>query len=409
LVWDRCVLNAETRSVIIVQMRSFRADYVFPVSADPIKNGIVTVDDEGIVVAVTEQNHPPPEGVVVEQLNGIICPGFINTHCHLELSHLKDKLTQNKGLVNFIIELQKTRVSERSVITDAALKAEEEMLENGIVAVGDISNSDVTAQIKKAGRLYYHTFIETFGFLPSAAQETFNKAVELLNEFKPLSCSVTPHAPYSVSKELFKLIKNFSQSRVNLLSIHNQECEDENKFYRYKIGAFLDLYATFGIDIGHFKPLARNSIQSVIPLLSDKQDILMVHNTCTNLKDIYFIKRFDRKIHWCFCPNANLYIENRLPKVELFVGQGYNITLGTDSLASNNKLCILSEMRTLQARIPSLTTEMLIKWGTLNGATFLGIADEKGSIEPGKKPGLNLITGLDGLRITPETNVKKLI
>jgi cytosine/adenosine deaminase-related metal-dependent hydrolase len=283
------------------------------------------------------------------------------------------------------------------------------MYTNGIVAVGDIANTDASIAVKKASKLYYHSFIETFGFRPAQAEEVFAKALGLLSEFKPLSCSITPHAPYSVSKELFKLIKNYCATNRNLLSMHNQECDDENKFYRYKLGSFNELYSTFGIDISHFKPMARNSIQSVIPLLSSKQDILMVHNTCTNLKDIYFIKRFDRNIHWCFCPNANLYIENRLPKVELFLGQGYNITLGTDSLASNSKLCILSEMRTLQQRIPSLSTERLIEWATLNGANFLGIADEKGSITPGKTPGLNLISGLDGLRITPETTVRRLV
>ncbi len=114
----------------------------------------------------------------------------------------------------------------------------------------------------------------------------------------------------------------------------------------------------------------------------------MVHNTCTNLKDIYFIKRFDRKIHWCFCPNANLYIEGKLPKIDLFLGQGFNITLGTDSLASNSKLCILSEMRTLQAKYPSLSTTKLIEWATINGARYLGIDREKGTLEVGKTPGL---------------------
>jgi imidazolonepropionase-like amidohydrolase len=98
-----------------------------------------------------------------------------------------------------------------------------------------------------------------------------------------------------------------------------------------------------------------------------------------------------------------------LPKIELFIGQGYNITLGTDSLASNNNLCILSEMRTIQAKFPSISTQQLIGWGTLNGARYLGIDDEKGSIEPGKTPGLNLITGLDGTKITPETKVRKLV
>jgi cytosine/adenosine deaminase-related metal-dependent hydrolase len=389
-------------------MKSFRADYVFPVCADPIKNGIITVDDNGRIISVTDQNSPPPD-VHVEQLSGIICPGFVNTHCHVELSHLKEKISPHTGLVNFILGVQKFRNIDKSEIIDAAYKADNEMFENGIVAVGDISNTNNSVEVKKASKLYYHTFVETFGFLPARAEEIFNKALDLLKEFRPMASSITPHAPYSVSKELFKLIRDYSATGQNLTSIHNQECEDENKFYRYKVGGFLDMYAAFGIDIDYFKPQARNSIQSILPLLSDKQEILMVHNTFTNLKDIYFLKRFDHKITWCFCPNANLYIENRLPKVELFVGQGYDITLGTDSLASNNNLCILSEMRTLQQQIPAISTPRLIEWATLNGARFLGIDSEKGTLEPGKTPGLNLLTGLDGLTITPETKVKRLI
>ncbi|MDR3694505.1 amidohydrolase family protein [Mucilaginibacter sp.] len=389
-------------------MKSFRADYVFPVHAGPIKNGIITVNHTGKIISVTDQNSHPPD-VPVEQLSGVICPGFINAHCHVELSHLKEKITPRTGLVNFIMDVQKFRNIDKGEITDAALKADSEMYENGIVAVGDISNTNNSLGIKQVSKLYYHTFVETFGFLPSRAEEIFNKALELLKEFKPMSCSITPHAPYSVSKELFKLIRDHSAAGQNLISMHNQECEDENKFYRYKLGSFLDMYSAFGIDIQHFKPQARNSVQSVLPLLSNKQEILMVHNTCTNLKDIYFIKRFDRKVTWCFCPNANLYIENRLPKIELFIGQGYHITLGTDSLASNNQLCILSEMRTIQHKMPEISTARLIEWATLNGARFLGIDDEKGTLEPGKTPGLNLITGLDGLKITPETKVRRLV
>ncbi len=389
-------------------MKSFRADYVFPVYADPIKNGIVTVDDQGKIIAVTDSNKPPSGHV--QQVSGIICPGFVNTHCHTELSHLKDKVKPKGGLVNFIKDIQSLRNADQQQVLDAIAKADQEMYDNGIVAVGDISNTNNSVAMKKQSKLYYHTFVETFGFLPEKAAEVFEKALALLNEFKPGSCSVTPHAPYSVSKELFKLIKKHSDTNdENLLSIHNQECEDENKFYRYKLGAFLELYEHFGMDISYFKPQARNSVQSIIPLLSNKQKVLLVHNTCTNLKDIYFIKRFDRKINWCFCPNANLYIEGRLPKIDLFVDQGFNITLGTDSLASNSKLCILSEMRAIQQKFPSISLPRLVEWGTRNGAEYLGIDDEKGTLEAGKTPGLNLISGLDGFKITPETKVKKLI
>jgi len=270
------------------------------------------------------------------------------------------------------------RNADSKVIEAAAAKADNDMYENGIVAVGDISNSSATIAIKANSKIYYHTFVETFSFSPNKAEEVFNNALELLAQFKPQSCSITPHAPYSVSKELFKLIKKYCDSGgKNLISMHNQECGDENKFYRYKLGSFNDLYAHFGIDITHFKPQARNSLQSVIPLLTSRQNILMVHNTCTNLKDIYFIKRFDRKIHWCFCPNANLYIEGILPKVGLFLDQGFNITLGTDSLASNSKLCILNEMRTLQQKFPAISTDKLLKWATINGAVYLGIDKDK--------------------------------
>ncbi|RKR85598.1 cytosine/adenosine deaminase-related metal-dependent hydrolase [Mucilaginibacter gracilis] len=392
-------------------MKKFKADYVFPVNADPIKNGIITVDDSGLILAITDglsdQDH---SSVEIEKLEGIICPGFINAHCHVELSHLRDKIEPKTGLINFIKQVQGQRNATKSEdIQAAAQAADDEMYRNGIVAVGDISNSADTIGLKTKSKIYYHTFIEVFGFVPQKAEEIYNKALALRDEFTPLSCSVTPHAPYSVSKELFKCINKLSQERNNLISIHNQESAEENKLYRYKMGNFIDLYNSFNIDISFFRPQARNSIQTMVPLLTNKQNILLVHNTFTNLKDIYFVKRFDRKIHWCFCPNANLYIEDQLPKIELFLDQGFNITLGTDSLASNRKLCILNEMLVLQQNFSSLTFEKILPWATLNGAKFLGIADEKGTIEVGKTPGLNLITGLDNFQITPQTKVQRLI
>ena len=390
-------------------MKSFRADYVFPVNADPIKNGVVTLDDQGRIISVSDIPPPNLKLSEIEHLKGALCPGFINTHCHLELSHLKDKLSPGKGLINFIKEIQSVRHADTATISKAAEKADKEMYENGIVAVGDISNSNISVAIKAKSDIYYHTFVEAFSFMPDKAQETFDKAISLLGEFKNQPCSITPHAPYSVSKELFRLIKKYSDTNTNLISVHNQETEEENKFYRYRLGGFLDLYEHFGMDISYFKSQARNSLQSILPLLTNKQDILFVHNTYTNLKDIYFIKRFDRKVHFCFCPGANLYIENRLPKIDLFVDQGFNITLGTDSLASNTKLCILNEMRLIQEKFPAISLAKLIQWGSLNGARYLGIDDDKGTLERGKTPGLNLITGLDGLKITADSKVQRLV
>jgi cytosine/adenosine deaminase-related metal-dependent hydrolase len=159
-------------------MRSFKADYVFPVSSDPIKNGIVTVDDFGKIISVTDTIAlSETNNRSVEHVNGIICPGFVNTHCHLELSHLKNKIEQNKGLVGFIQDVQKFRNIENSLVLDAARGADDEMYQNGIVAVGDVANTNLSLSVKANSKLYYHTFIESFGFLPAKAKRFYKSMI----------------------------------------------------------------------------------------------------------------------------------------------------------------------------------------------------------------------------------------
>lgn len=396
-------------------MKKFTADHILTANSNPIKNGSIIIDDNGKILKVENPDNPSLKGtdenyenLPVEKLSGIICPGFINTHSHLELSHLKGKIKQGEGLIEFIKNVQQLRKADDSEVLEAAAQAEEEMLENGIVAVGDVCNSAITAKIKTKSQLYYHNFVEVYGFDPKNAETVFNNALEIKEQLSPLVTSITPHAAYSVSKELFKLIRKEAEKNNSLLSIHNQESDEENKLYRYKQGKFLDFYAELGIDISYFKPQARNSLQSIVPLFSNQQEVLMVHNTYTSMKDVYFTRRFDRKISWCFCPAANLYIENALPKINIFDHHGFNITLGTDSLASNNELNMLKEMSVLQQHFPFLELDNLVQWATINGAKVLGIDHEMGTLEVGKTPGINLITGLDRLKITPESKVRKL-
>ena len=175
------------------------------------------------------------------------------------------------------------------------------------------------------------------------------------------------------------------------------------------MGEFLPFYKEMNINSDGFKAQSKNSIQSILPFLPDNQPIQMVHNTYTSLKDIYFTKRFKKDINWCFCPNANLYIENKLPSFEFFKHSSNPITIGTDSLASNNQLCILSEMKLLQQNIKEVSFEDILKWGTINGAKFLGLENDFGVIKKGKKPGLNLITQLKNDKLTGQSTVKKLI
>ncbi|MES3019782.1 MAG: amidohydrolase family protein [Bacteroidota bacterium] len=390
-------------------IRHVGADFILPVNGVPLKNGVVSIDDRGEIINLydSEAARKLPESI--ERFDGLIVPGFINSHCHLELSHMLGKVAPGEGLITFLSKVIGKRGSDESEILDAMRNADAAMLNNGIVAVGDISNNLLSKNIKEGSLIHYHTFVEFLGFDPPNAEAIYNKSLDLLRNFSPLQASLAPHAAYSVSKELLKLFQKNKEGRSELTTMHNQESEDENELYRYKTGKFLDFYKNLKLNIDFFKPQARNSIQSIIPLFAPLQRILLVHNTYTSLKDVYFANRFNRDINWCFCPKANIYIESRLPKIEMFQFHDFNITIGTDSLASNDKLCILSELKVIRKNFPSLSFKETLRWATINGARFLGIDHKFGSIEPGKKPGLNLITNTDGLELTSSSEVQKII
>jgi cytosine/adenosine deaminase-related metal-dependent hydrolase len=319
------------------------------------------------------------------------------------------KIPEGTGLVSFISAV----ISQRSAAEDQVLAAmktyDQLMFANGIVAVGDISNNNLSKSVKQDSRIYYHTFIELLGFDPLRAGAVFQKALDLKAEFAPLSASFAPHAPYSVSDELFSILKKYSEDHDNLFTMHNQESEPENELFLSKSGAFIDFYKMLNLDLSFFNARSKTSLQSLLPSLPDNQKILLVHNTFTSSEDIIAAKHSKKYINWCLCPNANLYIEQRLPDVALFLNSEFNITVGTDSLASNDKLCILSELKIIKEHFSELPSSQIIRWATLNGAQFLGIDSKFGSIEKGKTPGLNLISHVNGTEITHLSQIQRLI
>jgi len=384
------------------------ASWIYPVSSAPLKNGVIAISENGTITGIfTALEAQERKLAPITHYTGVIVPGFINTHCHLELSHLKGKIPMHTGLPGFVQQVMQQREQSAEEIHAAMLKADEEMYVNGIVAVGDISNQVISREVKFVSRLYYHTFVEAMGFNPIRAKEIAEKATEMASAFSPLKATVVPHAPYSVSEDLFAEIARLSNGIELSVSIHNQETIAENDFFETKTGHFLNLYSFLGLDISFFKPSGKTSLQTYLPLLSTAPRTLLVHNTFTSREDIEFATTTHGNLYWCLCPNANQYIEDRLPDVGVLKNTGVKITLGTDSLASNHGLHILAEMKTIQDNYP-VRFEELLCWATLNGADFLGISARFGSLEIGKAPGINLIEGLVEERITDHTHIRRL-
>lgn len=370
-------------------MRYIQANLIYTLSGQPVENGIIAVNLSGEIVQVyTDKNLIKKS--VIEKYDGAICPGFINTHCHLELSHMQGKIPEKTTLPGFITSLQSQRKASHEEIQAAIAKADEEMWINGIVAVGDICNSADTIPQKRNSKIFYHSFIELFGFNHAFADEVFNRALKLSEKFNALSYSIVPHAPYSVSKTLFEKIKSYLPNINKTLTIHNQETVSENELYKSKTGALAKMLEQFKIDIKSWKNTGLNSLPSVIDFLPQANPLILVHNTFTDETDIDVATSKHKNLYWCLCPNANLYIENRLPDLNLFRKRKLKITLGTDSLASNHQLSIWQEIKTLQKYFPEIELNELLTWACKNGAEALQLP-QFGTIEKGKRPGLNLI------------------
>jgi aminodeoxyfutalosine deaminase len=364
---------------------------------------VLVIDGMGIVEEIIPVEDA---GTDIEVRKGILSPGLVNCHCHLELSHMRGLIPEKTGLVDFVFKVVTERFHSEEEIVSAIDAAEDEMLRNGIVAVGDICNNTHTLAQKEKGRMRYYNFIEASGWAPAISGTRFERAASIYRQFESSrienKCSIVPHAPYSVSEKLWQSIQPFFKNKV--ASIHNQETAFEDEFFRSGSGDFTRMYRLMNIDNSHHAPTHKTSLQSYYHKLDEAQNILLVHNTFTGEDDVRYvfdtnysgkktgdIRGDSSSTFFCLCINANLYIEDTLPPVELFRKYNSNMVLGTDSLASNWSLDIMSEIRSIRKYFPGISLEEILKWATSNGARALTMENELGSFDKGRKPGVVLI------------------
>ncbi len=378
-------------------MKKITADFIYPVSSEPIKNGVIILDDDtGKILAIEKSKDHDASSL--EKHAGIIVPGFVNTHCHLELSHMRGKVGTGTGLIPFISDVVKFRDFPEEEIMEAIRQADEEMYAGGIVAVGDISNKTDTATQKKNSALHYYTFVEMFDFLNDGLTDNeFEKYMSVFADQAGTAGnkkSVVPHAPYTVSERLFQKINKVNKVGTTV-SIHNQETSAENELFEKGTGDFIDFYTNFGMPLKNFVPPHKPSIYYAIEQMNPLCKTLFVHNTLTTTTDIEAAQAWSDNVYWATCPNANLYIENRLPNYQNFLDTNARMTIGTDSLTSNWQLSIFEEMKTIARFKSYVPFQTLLKWATINGAEALGYEQALGSLEVGKTPGLVLLEGVN--------------
>ncbi len=372
--------------------KKFRADLLF--TGNQLLNGadqVLITKVDGTIEAILPVSEA---GDDIQHFNGILSPGFINAHCHLELSHMKGMIPAHTGLQEFVKQIVALRQVAPEAIQEAIVLAEAEMMANGIVAVGDISNTLDTLTQKAKHNLAYYSFVELYDLDPIRAADKIEAGLEIQKQFQEncVRASLVPHAPYSVTNDLWNLLS--THFGIHTISLHNQETPDENDFFKTKTGSFLGMYERTKVNLDFFEATGLSSLQSVLPIFKNAHHGILVHNSFTSAEDIQAVHAAMDNAFWCLCPNANQYIEQTMPPVELLRSEKAKMVIGTDSYASNWSLNILDELKTIQQYHPQIPLAEMLSWATINGAYALQMDKHLGSFEKGKQPGVVLIKGV---------------
>lgn len=384
-----------------MSFQKFRADQIFNGYELLEGNQVLITDVQGVVLQIVPVEDA---GEDVQTFSGILSPGLINAHCHLELSHLKDVIPPHTGLIAFLCDVVTKRGFDPLFIQERIASAEKEMYNNGIVAVGDIGNTADTALVKSKSAIWWQNFVEVLSFTDAKASENLQHYQLVLDQMQHIATStlnsprqrssLVPHAPYSISPSTFEAINNRTAQQI--ISIHNQEHPAEDELYQTGGGGFLQLFSIFGLNASPFPVTGKSSIRSYLPYFNKEQTIFLIHNTYMSEQDVMFALDYAETHHlklvWCLCPNANLYIENKLPPAELFIKYNCPLVLGTDSYSSNWQLSIVKEVQALHLHFPNIPLEYLLRMATSNGAKALNWEEQLGSFSKGKKPGVVLLS-----------------
>ena len=380
-------------------IKRIAASYVYTLeSAEPLRNGFVEYDEsDGKIVRTGVCEDPQSEDI----LPGALVPGFVNAHCHVELSHLHGKFYKGSGMAGFIDQINALRDwAGREVKQELVQKWMDKMWNDGVSAMADISNDDSSFDIKASHNMYTRTFLEVFGSEPAMCDGVMADvtALDALAQEKGIDAAPTPHSCYTMSPALLGASAAAGLAK-GYISYHSQESQEEEDLLLTGSGAMYENRVRNGMST---PPVTGESslkyfigrLASVVPSPYD-QHILLVHNVCLQQDDIDAAKKVMNNVYWAICPLSNIFIHNALPPIGLMRKNGLAIAVGTDSLSSNDDLSMIKEIACIHENFPEVPMNEIFTWASLNGARFLSKDDVLGSLSAGKRPGIVLVNGLD--------------
>jgi cytosine/adenosine deaminase-related metal-dependent hydrolase len=404
-----------------------KAKYLLPAPDEAIENGALAIDESKIVAAGKYADiHRKHSCKVIDLGESVILPGLINTHTHLELTSLRGAIKPTKNFTAWVTKVVRTRLSwSEEELDDSVQNGITMSLESGTTTLADISATGHSFQNLRDSPLRKTVFHEVIDFNPSTVEATAQATREKITGYPHnslLTVGISPHAPYTISEELYRKCSTLSHELNIPICTHIAETKDEIEFLTRGSGSFVGLLRAQNMlderwqppgllpieyvnNIGALTFLKKGKpktfkifqvisslldyFKSFLPTSFQRSRWMLIHCNYLSDKEISIIKASGSSV--IFCPRSHQFFGHENHPFRELLSRGINVALGTDSLASNSSLSILDEMRFLYEHHPSLKPYQILSMATINGARALGFEDNVGRLEKGFEADITVI------------------
>jgi 5-methylthioadenosine/S-adenosylhomocysteine deaminase len=376
-----------------------RARSVHPVTAPPIEDGAVLVDDRGRIAAVgPDRTVPaPPQARRLDFPEAALVPGLVNTHTHLELTHLAGK-TVDRDFARWIRAIRALKDATAPDEFDrAAAQGVGDCWAAGATCVADTGSTGAAARALHALGGRGVVFQEVFGPDPAqcaASMADLERALDGLSAFasEHIRIGVSPHAPYTVSEPLYRAVAELARRERLPLAVHLAESREETALVRDGAGPFAEALRARGIPV-HAHSCSPVEYLLQLGVLQRATGWLCIHCVQVDATDIRILA--DAGVGVAHCPRSNRVHGHGTAPLAAFCAAGVRVGLGTDSVVSTGDVRLWAE-----ARAAGLDGEEALRMLTLEGAQALGLESEIGSLEVGKQADLAVFDALPSDRPT---------
>ncbi|MDQ3518468.1 MAG: amidohydrolase family protein [Gemmatimonadota bacterium] len=390
--------------------KRYLARWVVPVTQPPIENGCV-VEQEGIITYVGGMGDAPP-GEDHDLGDSVLLPGIINAHTHLELTSMRGFLED----LCFNDWIDKLRSSRKEALTDEMLLDSArfgivEGLHAGITTYADTCSTGLVMQAMLEMGVRGIMYQETFGSAPEQCDQSMEVLRAAIDRLSPMQTDlvrlgVSPHAPYTICDSLYSASADLARELGLPMGLHIAESASEQEIVCNASGPFAEEWRLRGLSV---VPRARSPVALLEATGCLSSSTLLIHCVQLDGEDIDTIAR-----HGCsvaHCPASNAKFGHGISPVAELIARGVTVGLGSDSVASNNRMDILEEarlaalfQRAVNRSERAFSAQQALEMATIGGARALGIGERVGSLEVGKDADLSAFS-LSAARATPVGNI----